>query len=152
KVISGEDAFQMHDTHGVYIDILEQMASEIGMSIDRAGYDREMQKAKERARGARKKMVISAVSGDLPKTDDSLKYRGLTGEGKVVGWVKDNAVVRSGTLQGEDEVAMLLDLTTFYAEQGGQVGDVGSITTPTGRFEVDDTQKLGDTILHVGRI
>src|SRR5207248_7086291 len=48
--------------------------------------------------------------------------------------------------------ALLLDRTNFYAEQGGQVGDTGTITTPTGRFEIDDTQKLGDAILHFGRV
>jgi alanyl-tRNA synthetase len=152
NVISGQDAFQLHDTYGVYIDIIEQMGSEAGLTVDRAGYEREMEEAKKRARGARKKMVITAVQGDLPKTDDSPKYGGLSTTAKVVGWVKDNAVARSGKLEEDVEVALLLDRTNFYAEQGGQVGDIGAITTPTGRFEVDDSQKLGDSVLHVGHL
>src|SRR5262249_53147273 len=120
--------------------------------VDRAGYEREMEEAKKRARGARKKMVITAVQGDLPKTDDSPKYGGLSTTAKVLGWVKDNAVARSGKLEEDVEVALLLDRTNFYAEQGGQVGDIGAITTPTGRFEVDDSQKLGDSVLHVGHL
>jgi alanyl-tRNA synthetase len=152
NVISGKDAFQLHDTYGLYIDITEQMASEAGLTVDRAGYEREMEEAKEKARGARKKLVITAVKGELPKTDDSLKYQGLTTEAKVLGWVVNNEVVRSGQLQTGAEAALLLDRTCFYAEQGGQVGDAGRITTSTGRFEVDDAQKLGDGVLHVGRV
>ncbi len=64
----------------------------------------------------------------------------------------DNAVVKYGRLTDGDEAALLLDHTNFYAEQGGQVGDTGAITTDTGRFNVEDTQKLGDAVLHVGRV
>jgi alanyl-tRNA synthetase len=111
-----------------------------------------MEEAKKKARGARKKIVIVAVKGELPRTDDSPKYGNLTTAATVLGWVKDSMVAGSGSLAGEGEVALLLDRTNFYAEQGGQVADVGAVTTPTGRFEVDDTQKLGDTVLHVGRV
>lgn len=152
KTISGTDAFQLYDTYGLYIDITEQMASEAGLRVDREGYEAEMQEAKKKARGARKKLVITAISGELPRTDDSLKYAGLTGQAKVLGWVRDNHTVREGRLQVDDEAALLLDRTAFYGEQGGQVGDEGQITSPTGAFAVEDTQRLGDSILHVGRV
>ncbi len=152
KIISGADAFQLHDTYGLYIDITEQMASEAGLSVDRAGYEEEMRKAKEMARGARKKMVVTAVTGELPKTDDSFKYRGLTSESRVLGWIKNNDVVRAGQLKSGEEAALLLDRTSFYAEQGGQVGDVGVISSPTGEFSVEDTQRLGESVLHIGRV
>ncbi len=152
RVISGEDAFQLHDTYGVFIDITEQMAAEAGLGVDRQRYQELMDEAKHKARGARKKLVISAVSGDLPRTDDSPKYQGLNAAATVLGWIKDNAVTRAGSLDTGTEAALLLDRTNFYAEQGGQVGDTGIIATPTGRFEVDDTQKLGDSILHLGRV
>jgi alanyl-tRNA synthetase len=152
KTISGDDAFQLHDTYGVYIDITEQMAAEAGLGVDRAGYDRAMAEAKDKARGARKKLVITAVSGDVPKTDDAAKYGATTTTANVLGYVKDNAVVRTGRLAEGDEAAVLLNRTNFYAEQGGQVGDEGAIATPTGRFEVEDTQRLGDAVLHVGRV
>src|SRR5262249_28559770 len=90
--------------------------------------------------------------GDLPATDDSLKYGGLMTEAGVAGWVADNQVVRAGKLEAGAEAALLLDRTNFYAEQGGQVGDNGLITTATRRFAVDDTPKLGDSILHIGRV
>jgi alanyl-tRNA synthetase len=152
KTISGEDVFRLHDTHGIYPDITEQMAAEQGLRIDRRRYDELMEEARSRARGARKKLVITAVKGDLPRTDDAPKYGGLTTLAGVLGWVTDSQVVRAGQLEAGAEAALLLERTNFYAEQGGQVGDAGLITTPTGRFEVDDTQKLGDTILHVGRV
>jgi alanyl-tRNA synthetase len=152
RVISGEDAFQLHDTYGVFIDITEQMAAEAGLGVDRQRYQELMDEAKRKARGARKKLVITAVSGDLPRTDDSPKYQGLTASATVLGWVQDNTVVREGSLDTGTEAALLLDRTNFYAEQGGQVGDTGTIATPTGRFEVDDTQKLGDSVLHIGRV
>jgi alanyl-tRNA synthetase len=152
KVISGEDAFKLHDTHGIYIDITEQMAAERGLRVDRKHYEEIMEGIRRRNRENRKKLVVTAVSGDLPKTDDAPKYGGCTTEATVVCWVKDNAVVRAGTLAAGDEAALVLDRTNFYAEQGGQVGDTGTVTTATGRFEVEDTQKLGDTVLHLGRV
>jgi alanyl-tRNA synthetase len=152
RTLSGEDVFKLHDTYGVYVDITEQMASEAGLDIDRAGYEAILEEMKNKARGTRKKMVVTAVQGDLPGTDDSPKYAGPTTTGQVLGWVQDNQVVRSGSLNAGDEVGLLLDRTCFYAEQGGQVGDTGTITTPTGAFEVDDTQRLGDAVLHLGRV
>ena len=73
---------------------------------------------------------------------------------KVLGWVKDNAVGNAGQLAGRTtRSALLLDRTNFYAEQGGQVGDTRlDHARATGRFEVDDTQKLGDGVLHLGRV
>src|SRR5262249_35246877 len=98
KAISGKDGFTLHDTHGVYIDITEQMAREAGLGVDRQGFEREMEDARRRAREGRKKLVITAVTGDLPKTDDAPKYQGLHATGTLRGWVKDNVAVRTGRL------------------------------------------------------
>jgi alanyl-tRNA synthetase len=152
RMISGKDAFQLHDTHGVYIDITEQMAGEAGLAVDRRGFEEELERAKDLARRSRKRLVITAVRGDLSRTNDTPKYGGLTTTTTVVGWIKDDVVMRTGYLEAGAEAALLLEHTNFYAEQGGQVGDTGTITTATGQFEVDDTQKLGDTVLHIGRV
>ncbi len=74
----------------------------------------------------------------------------MTIRAKVVGWVKDNTVYREGSLEATDTVALLLDRTNFYAEQGGQVGDIGRITADGMNFVVEDTQRLGDSVLHSG--
>jgi alanyl-tRNA synthetase len=150
--ISGLDAANLHTTYGFPIDLTEQMAAEAGLRVDRAGYEAEMERHRQLSNQGRKKLVITAVTGTLPKTDDSPKYAGPAATGKLLGWVRDNAVVNKGQLLEDDEAALLLDRTNFYAEQGGQVGDSGTIATPTGRFEVDDTQKLGDSVLHAGRV
>jgi alanyl-tRNA synthetase len=151
--ISGNDAFLLHDTYGLYIDITEQMAQEAGLTVDRPGFEQLMEESRARARAARKGVLVSAVQGELPSTDDSLKFQGLTATGsKLVGWISDNQVHSSGRLTEGGETGLLLDRTCFYAEQGGQIGDIGVITTPTGSFEVEDTQKLGDSVVHVGRV
>jgi alanyl-tRNA synthetase len=152
NVVSGEDAFNLHTTYGFFIDITEQMAGEVGMAVDREGFAARMKKFQEESGKDRKKFAVHAVTGELPRTDDAPKYQGLTAAAQVLGWVKDNTVARSGRLGEGDEAALLLDRTNFYAEQGGQVGDVGTLTTPTGRVDVEDTQKLGDAVLHLGRI
>ncbi len=155
--IRGEDAFQLHDTFGLYIDITEQMASEAGLTVDRARFETLLEEAKEKSRQGSKKIGVSAITGELPPTDDSQKYKGLIckgmfGKGKVVAWMKDNLVGASGKLGPGDQVALVLDKTSFYAEQGGQVGDTGWIRTKTGTFEVTDTQRLGDAVLHIGKV
>jgi alanyl-tRNA synthetase len=150
KCVSGEDAFKLHDTFGIYIDITQQMADEAGMAVDMAGFEREMEAARNRARGTEKKFAIEAIKGELPQTDDLPKYGPLSVSAKVVGWVKDNTVVREGSLKATATVALLLDRTNFYAEQGGQVGDIGRITADGITFIVEDTQRLGDSVLHSG--
>jgi alanyl-tRNA synthetase len=152
-VVSGKEAFQLHDTYGVLIDITEQMAAEQGLTVDKTGFDREMEEAKHKAREGGKKFAVSAVQGTLPPTDDSPKYHSHPVTAKVLGWVKDNVVVTSGKLTAGESVALLLDRTNFYGEQGGQVGDSGSIRSASGAdFEVEDTQRAGETVLHIGTL
>jgi alanyl-tRNA synthetase len=151
--ICGEDAFKLHDTYGLYIDITEQMAAEQGLTVDVPGFERAMEEAKRRAREGGKKFTVTAVHGDLPTTDDSPKYDLTPISATVLGWVVNNTVTQSGTLTAGDSVALLLDRTNFYAEQGGQVGDTGLIRSSTGaEFQVEDTQRLGNAVLHFGTL
>ncbi len=150
-VVSGEDAFTLHDTHGVLIDITQQMAAEQGLTVDEVGYEEAMKRAKDKARAGGKRFTITTVKGELPPTDDAPKYTSEVISAKVIGWVKEDTVVTTGTLQAGETVALLLDRTNFYGEQGGQVGDTGTIRSKTGAdFEVRDTQRAGDTVLHDG--
>jgi alanyl-tRNA synthetase len=153
--ISGFDAADLHTTHGFPIDLTKQMAAEIGMTVDEAEYQEAMRKHRELSGQGKQTLVITAMQGDLPRTEDAPKYEGLTSTGKILGWVRDNVVEHSGRLEEDEEgepVGLLLDQTCFYAEQGGQVGDNGTITTPTGTFTVTGTQRLGDAVLHVGQV
>ena len=149
--VSGKEAFQLHDTYGVIIDITLQMAQEQGYTVDVKGFEEEMADAQKRAKEGGKKFAVSAVQGTLPPTDDEPKYGTAQIEAKVVGWVKDNAVVREGKLTAGEQVHLLLDRSSFYAEQGGQVGDKGTLIGKGGAdFEVEDTQRAGETVLHFG--
>ncbi|MCS6864526.1 MAG: alanine--tRNA ligase [Gemmataceae bacterium] len=150
--IRGSEAFQLHDTYGVLIDITLQMAQEQGLTVDLAGFEKEMEEAKTKAREGGKKFTIAAVQGSLPPTDDAPKYQNAPVTAKVLGWVKDNTVVTSGVLHAGESAALLLDRTCFYAEQGGQVGDTGTIRAEMADFEVHDTQRLGETVLHIGTL
>lgn len=152
-VISGADAFKLHDTFGLLIDITEQMASEAGLSVDIDGYKKAMEDAKELARKGGKKFTVTAVKGDLPRTDDSPKYANTLCDATVLGWVIGNEVIRTGKLSAGETAALLLDRTNFYAEQGGQVGDTGvidNLNASSVEFQVEDTQRLGETVLHFG--
>jgi alanyl-tRNA synthetase len=152
QAISGEAVANLQTTYGFPKDLTLQMAQELSLVVDEAAYEEAFEKHRAISGQGREKTVVSAVSGDLPKTDDSPKYKGLTSKGKIIAWIKDNLIGTSGKLLPGDQVALVLDKTNFYAEQGGQVGDKGIIATRTGTFEVTDTQRLGDSVLHVGRV
>jgi len=155
NIINGVDAFQLHDTYGIYIDITQQMAQEDGLAVDLTGYADELHRAKQRSRAGQKKHVVTAVQGDLPATDDSAKYSVLSTEYSVLilAWVKDNVVhTEAGALTPGEEAGLVFDETNFYAEQGGQVGDTGWVKTASGQFEVEDTQRLGDAVIHWGKV
>ena len=140
-------------THGFPADMTAQMAVERGLSFDQTGYDAAIKKHEEVSGQGRTAFVVSAIKGELPKTDDTPKYQHQAVEARVLGWVLDNDVVTTGTLAHGDEAAVLLDRTPFYAEQGGQVGDGGVLAVDGGAaFTVTDTKRLGEAVLHVGTV
>jgi alanyl-tRNA synthetase len=151
RVITGKDAFDLHTTYGFSIDLTMQMALELGLGVDMDEYQRLWGIHTTQPEGT-EISAVTAIQGDLPPTDDSIKYKALTAKAKIVAWVKDNLVGSGGKLGVGDEVGLVLNKTNFYAEQGGQVGDKGWIRTKTGSFEVTDTQRLGDAVLHLGRV
>ncbi|MGL4422777.1 MAG: alanine--tRNA ligase [Gemmataceae bacterium] len=151
--ITGHDAFHLHTTYGFDKGLTQQIAGEQGLTVDMAAYDKLWDEFTEKSNAGAKNIVITAVKGTLPPTDDSPKYEPELITAKVLGWVKDNTVITSGTLQPGDTVGLLLDRTNFYAEQGGQVGDTGTIDkidTDGVEFRVDNTLRLGETVLHMG--
>jgi len=151
--ISGEDIFDLHTTFGLDKGITTQMALEAGLSCDMVEYDRLFEEFRKISDGGEDGLVVTAIQGTLPTTDDSAKYETAAIDAAVIGWVKDSKVITEGTLTPGEAVGLLLDRTTFYAEQGGQVGDRGMIRTAAGAdFEVTDTIRLGDTVLHVGTL
>jgi alanyl-tRNA synthetase len=153
--ITGEEVWDLYQTYGFPADLTRQMAEEKGLRIDEEGFERLREEAREKARAeARSKATAAlAFSGTLPATDDRPKYESDQITARVLGWVLGNTWIEQGTLaEADGEVGLVLDRTCFYAEQGGQVGDAGTIQTTTGTFDVDDTQRLGDGIVHVGHV
>jgi len=136
-VLSGEVAFRLHDTHGFPIELTEELATEAGVSVDRARYEALMAEQRERAREASR----------TPAAADEDSYRALIdseGPTVFVGRAPESYAVPSrviGVLAGPEAgtAEIFLDRTPFYREGGGQVGDTGSIVTETGRADVYDT-------------
>ncbi len=152
NAISAKDAFDLHTEQGFFIDITQKLAADQGFTVDVAGYDALFAEFQKVSRGTKKALVVTAIRGVLPKTDDTAKYAGQPIAAMLVGWVKDNVVVTAGEVGPGESVALLLDRTPFYGEQGGQVGDTGRVTGPAGEFTVEATQRLGETTLHLGTV
>ena len=157
KVLDAKTVFTLHTAQGFFSDITDQMASEDGLVVDRQGFEQLMAEHRTISDQGRTKVVVAAVQGELPQTDDSFKYCQLELEAKVVGWVKDNVVTTTGMINAPDELALLLDRTAFYSEQGGQVGDSGTIVVqgqdqPQMLFNVRECRKLDNAVLHIGTL
>ncbi len=150
--IAGSDLFRLHDTYGLLKDIVEQMAEEEGLKIDEKGFEDEKLRAQELSRSANQKVNSSAISGEIPDCNDSAKYELAPLTATILGWLMDNNVYRDGELISGQEAGIFLDKTNFYAEQGGQIGDTGNLQTVEGVFAVEKTVRLGDSILHVGKV
>ncbi|HET7663853.1 MAG TPA: alanine--tRNA ligase [Rhodanobacteraceae bacterium] len=153
KTIAGEDAFRLYDTYGFPVDLTADIARERGMGVDMAGFEKAMAAQRERARAASKfeskSQLPAEVASRLAPTQ-FLGYDALeTGACQVLGLVRDGRLLEQ--LANGEEGIVILDRTPFYAESGGQVGDTGSLSSPEGVFEVDDTRKLGGAFFgHVG--
>jgi len=150
KTLGGEVAFDLYATYGFPVDLTQIMAGEAGLDVDMAGYEKAMAEHRELS-GAGKAFQAAEVL-ELPATDDSAKYADGVVEAKVLGWVLDGKFVSQGELGAGQTVALVLNRTNFYAEQGGQVGDAGVIEWPGGRFAVQDAQLAGSGIVHVGSV
>ncbi|MFB5678714.1 alanine--tRNA ligase [Paenibacillus terreus] len=126
-VISGADAFKLYDTYGFPFDLTEDYASEHGLTVDREGFDQAMQEQRERARAARQDSGSMKVQGgalsELTVKSDFVGYNDLVTESKVLAIIYEDAMV--DTVSEGQEAQIVLDITPFYAESGGQVSDRG---------------------------
>ncbi|MEE4022940.1 alanine--tRNA ligase [Gordonia sp. PKS22-38] len=151
STISGDDAFTLHDTYGFPIDLTLEMAAEAGLSVDQEGFTALMAEQKQRAKAdatARKSghADLSVYREFLDRGPTMFTgFDELVSEAKVLGLVADGARVRTAT-PGQ-ELVVVLDRTPLYAESGGQMADVGTITTGDGvRLRVTDVQKAGKSV------
>ena len=147
--LSGEAAFKLYDTYGFPIDLTADITRERGIVIDEAEFDEHMQAQRERARDAGKFDVdySSVIQVENPTT--FIGYEQLAEEGVTIDALYQDGSPADSLAEGMEGV-VVLDRTPFYAEGGGQVGELGEIRTATGVFEVQDTKKSGQAIIHYG--
>ncbi len=154
-VLPGEMVFKLHDTYGFPLDLTREIAEENGLGIDEDGFKKEMDAQKKKARDAHNSKDTSAWADSVfDKLDKSLKttftgYEETIVDAKILYIVKDGEI--SETAQEGDEVTVILDKTSFYAESGGQVGDTGIISTENGKISINNCTKTADgKYLHSG--
>ncbi|EJR38255.1 alanine--tRNA ligase [Bacillus mycoides] len=142
-VISGVDAFRLYDTYGFPIELTEEYAEEAGMTVDQAGFENEMEKQRERARAARQDVdsmqVQGGVLGEVKVASEFVGYGTVATESNVVALVKNGEYTDS--LQAGEEGQLMLDVTPFYAESGGQIADRGYLLADGVKVVVKDVQK-----------
>ena len=150
KEIPGEVVFKLYDTYGFPTDLTADIARERNLALDMAGFDREMEIQRERARAA--SQFGSADTGDLQLSDvtEFVGYDSLEDESTVIGIIVDGAQVDQA--DADQQALVVLDRTTFYAESGGQAGDTGQLIADGVVLNVTDTVKSGDAFLHQGKL
>lgn len=139
KKLDGEIIFKLYDTYGFPYDLTADICRERNIELDEAGFEREMEAQRARARAAQS----FKANAQLPYEGQDTEFKGYSErqtESKVLALYKDGEQVNE--LNEGDEGAVVIDFTPFYAESGGQVGDVGYIFAGENRFEVRDTQKI----------
>ncbi|HGO7575025.1 TPA: alanine--tRNA ligase [Neisseria meningitidis] len=139
KTLDGEIIFKLYDTYGFPYDLTADICRERNIELDEAGFEREMEAQRTRARAAQS----FKANAQLPYDGQDTEFKGYSErqtESKVLALYKDGEQVNE--LNEGDEGAIVIDFTPFYAESGGQVGDVGYIFAGENRFEVRDTQKI----------
>ena len=150
KTIDGDTVFKLYDTYGFPIDLTADIARERGLGIDQARFDAAMEEQRRRSQEASKFGVELRADAKVDSRTLFQGYERLKSGGRVLTLLKDGGPVEA--LQKGDNGEVILDRTPFYAEAGGQVGDVGDLTAVGTHFIVADTQKRGAAHSHLGQL
>jgi alanyl-tRNA synthetase len=149
--VPGSLVFLLHDTYGFPPDLTADIARERSLNVDTAGYEREMQAQRDRARAASKFGVDQRGTAQLAERSEFCGYEADECQGRVVALLRDGTSVEA--LGAGERGEVILDRTVFYAEGGGQVGDTGELLGAAAtRFVVEDTQKRGAAHSHIGQM
>ncbi len=150
RMLDGETVFKLYDTYGFPLDLTADIARERNITVDFAGFEHAMQQQRERARAASKFTLGKGLEFSGDKTE-FVGYDTLTQEARIVALYKEGSQVSE--IVAGDEALIVLDSSPFYAESGGQAGDVGEISSGHGTFTVEDTQKIQAEVFgHKGRL
>ncbi|WP_426246552.1 alanine--tRNA ligase [Pseudomonas sp. TWR3-1-1] len=147
-VVPGDVVFKLYDTYGFPMDLTADIARERNLTVDEAGFEREMEAQRVRARSASSFGLDynTLVKVDVPT--EFIGYNATQASARIIALYKEGKSVEF--LNEGDEGVVILDQTPFYAESGGQVGDCGYLQAGAARFDVRDTTKTGGAFLHHG--
>ncbi|ECB6905892.1 alanine--tRNA ligase [Salmonella enterica] len=148
--LDGETAFRLYDTYGFPVDLTADVCRECNIKVDEAGFEAAMEEQRRRAREA---SGFGADYNAMIRVDSASEFKGydhLELNGKVTALFVDGKAVEA--INAGQEAVVVLDQTPFYAESGGQVGDKGELKGAGFTFAVDDTQKYGQAIGHLGKL
>lgn len=147
KAIDGKTAFEMYDTYGFPLDLIKDMSQKYGLDLDEVGYQKYMEE--QRARSRKNQQFVQDVSGiKLDTSTEFIGYMSDCGDSVIT-----HIFVNEGeTSKAEGKAILVAKQTPFYAEGGGEVGDIGIIKGQNGTFIVNDTQKMKDAVLHFGHM
>ncbi|KAH9445936.1 hypothetical protein MJO29_012208 [Puccinia striiformis f. sp. tritici] len=167
KNLEGEDVWRLYDTYGFPVDLTLLMAEEAKLGIDQQGFEKAQAASKELSKGGKKKSTGNSVELDVhaiaelesndkvPKTDDSSKFdsNSITTTIKAI-YYDGKFHTSTEAIPSSSRCGIILDKTNFYAEQGGQENDTGSLTDPSKQitFDVDDVQVYNGYVLHTGLV
>ncbi|MGL5121212.1 MAG: alanine--tRNA ligase [Plesiomonas shigelloides] len=149
-VLDGETAFKLYDTYGFPLDLTADVCRERNITVDEAGFEKEMKAQRERAQAANN---FGTDYNSMIRVDGQTEFHGYTTtahQGQVVALFREGQSVEQ--LHAGEEAIIVLNETPFYAESGGQVGDSGLLLADGVEFMVTDTQKYGQAFGHVGKL
>ena len=139
-----ETAFSFYDTYGMPYDLLEDIAEKFKLKIDKGAFEKLLEKQRQQSRAKTK------IKGEIFSETFAKRVEALALKTEFLGYEKAHAEAKVVAVLEDGEV--ILDKTPFYGESGGQVGDWGTIETPSGAMEVEDAKRIGSTIVHVGKM
>ena len=146
--IPGETVFRLYDTYGFPVDLTADIARERSLGVDLDAFERAMEGQRARARASSRFRAEGDAAIDVAASSDFVGYDRLDGRATVTALLRDGKEV--DRLDPEEEGWVVLDETPFYAEAGGQIGDRGRLVADGIGFEITDTQRHGDAIVHIG--
>lgn len=148
KEIPGDVAFKLYDTYGFPLDLTQDIAREHNVQVDVKGFNQYMQQQRKLSQSASQFNTDYSLSAQVSETSVFHGYEKSSLKSRVLSILQENQ--RIDSLATNEKVAIILDNSPFYAESGGQVGDKGLLTSQNGKFCVEDTQRVGQAIVHYG--